>query len=94
MKSHQINSSYESMIKLKGKINEELTKSFVTGYGYGAKTFAQTVFDIIHEQQNDEDDIISKIDKLVTTTLKNSPQQISEAFEEIRQRTENITGKE
>lgn len=92
MKSHIQNNLPQ---ELEIKVRQSLFNANVAGIGYGAKSFAMVIKNmIVNFTGDDKQVLINNIDEFVNKTLENSPQQLSEAFAEVMQRAEDIIGKE
>ena len=92
MKSH-IHNSIPKELEL--KIRQQLSKANVAGIGYGAQSFASVVrHKIDNFKGEDLQELINDISGFVDTTLKNSPEQLAQAFAEVQQQANKILGKD
>ena len=92
MKSHPVNAFPK---EVEDKIHEQLSAAFVRGASYGAIAFCSVVKDKIDKfTGNDQSELIADIQNFVDTTMKNSPEQIAEAFKETNNRANQMLGKD
>ena len=81
--------------ELEAKVREQLAKANVAGIGYGAQSFASVVRNKIDNFKGENlQELIDDISRFVNITLKNSPEQLANAFAEVQQEAAKIIGKD
>ena len=90
MKSHPI-TPQPNMRQIEKVFNEQLNKAYISGLSNGAKIFAQVVKDKLGKlSDNNMGEVITDIESFVDTTLKSKVEELSMAFENVKENTEKI----
>lgn len=92
MKSHMMKPPDD---KIQEVMRKHLVHQWAVGASYGSMAFAQVVRDKIDKFEGDDKSaLIEDISNFLNTTLKNSPDELIAAYEEISKKAAELQGKE